>query len=360
MNIDLRPWCIEDAQAYTHNINNPNVSANLTDGVPYPFYVKDAIAFLERVLEADPAQQLHRTILVDDRVAGGITVRKQADIRRGTGMMGYFIGQPHWGQGIMTEVVGRICGEAFSQLSIHRIEAQIFAPNLGSVRVLEKNGFVQEARLRQSILKRGQVQDSLLMARLQPGTALPVWDEVRTPDAPVKAQLPGNLHLRPYQVEDVPQILRLLDNPKMGATLSDRYSYPYTQEQAEAMVSFMVSADRRENLQQVILVDGEVAGSVGISRREGVYRQTADVGYWVGEPFWGRGIMTAVLQRALCEAVGLLQVTRFEAEAFSGNVGSHRVLERCGFTRAGIARGSITKGGEILDSALYELVLNRT
>ena len=167
MEFILRPWRREDVPDYQKIMDNERVSAYLTDGVPYPFPLEKAERYIEGALSAAPDQQYHRAIEVEGKLAGGTVVRRQADITAGTGVIGYSIGEAYWGGGLATRVVAQVCGEAFAQLDIRRIQATVFSPNQASCRVLEKNGFTLEVATESSVVKRGVVMGERIYGLLK-------------------------------------------------------------------------------------------------------------------------------------------------------------------------------------------------
>ena len=167
MNFILRKWRLEDAADLAGNINNPKVERNLRDGLPMPYTTPDAEAYIKDCLEADPALRYLRAIEVDGVAAGSIGVFTLDNVYRKSAEIGYYLGEPYWGRGIMTSVVGTACREAFAALDIVRIHAGVYAGNAGSRRVLEKNGFVLEGVQRSSVWKHGVLMDSCIYALLR-------------------------------------------------------------------------------------------------------------------------------------------------------------------------------------------------
>lgn len=162
--------------------------------------------------------------------------------------------------------------------------------------------------------------------------------------------------LRRWTLEDAASIARHADNPKVAANLRDVFPSPYTLEDAESFAAFCCGADEARELIRVIAVDGAAAGSISLTRGGDVYRRSAELGYWLGEAYWGRGIMTAAV-REICR-LGFAQwdIVRIYAEPFARNAGSRRVLEKAGFTLEGVMRSGACKNGEILDYCLYSLL----
>lgn len=161
----LRPWRLEDGPALARHANNRNVSRNLRDVFPFPYTAADAQAFLARVVPVDPPTSL--AIEVDGEAAGGIGLQLQQDVLRRTAEIGYWLGEAHWGRGIMTQAVVAMSAYGFEQFDLLRIEADVFARNPASMRVLEKAGFEREGWLRQRVTKDGETMDVAVYALLR-------------------------------------------------------------------------------------------------------------------------------------------------------------------------------------------------
>ena len=158
----LRPWAPSDRDALASHANNPRVAANLRDAFPSPYTREDAERFLARVSEQTPRTFL--AIEVDGETTGGIGLKLHSDVERISAELGYWLGEPHWGRGVMTEAVRAFTDWSFATFPLTRIFAVPYETSLASVRVLEKAGFVYEGRLRKSAIKLGQVLDQLVYA----------------------------------------------------------------------------------------------------------------------------------------------------------------------------------------------------
>lgn len=159
MKIRLRPFTMNDLDAMVHHANNPKVAARLTDAFPSPYTRESGLLFLERVMAQNPAEVL--AIEVDGEVVGNIGIHPQQDVNRLNAELGYFIGEEHWGKGIATEAIRLMVKYAFEHFKIDRIFARPFGSNLASQRVLEKAGFVFEAKIPGILIKNGQLEDEL-------------------------------------------------------------------------------------------------------------------------------------------------------------------------------------------------------
>lgn len=110
---------------------------------------------------------IFRAVTVDDVVAGSVSIEQKEDVYRKDADIGYFLVGAQWSKGIMTEAVRQACDAAFRQLDIVRITGAVYAPNLASRRVLEKNGFTLEGTLRSGVFKDGRLQDLCLYGKLK-------------------------------------------------------------------------------------------------------------------------------------------------------------------------------------------------
>ena len=164
MNIELRLWRIEDAEALAKAISNMKILDNLRDGIPFPYTVPDAESFIGAMLSADRNTTYARAITVDDVAIGSIGVFRKDNIHCLTAEMGYYIAEEYWGKGVMTEAVKQMCGYIFNYTDIVRIFAEPFAFNTASCRVLEKAGFALEGTLRKNAIKNGRLVDMKMYA----------------------------------------------------------------------------------------------------------------------------------------------------------------------------------------------------
>ena len=139
----------------------------LSNRLPYPYTGDSADWWLGMVSEHDGKDGVFRAIVVDGRVAGNISVEQKADVYSRDAEIGYMLLTEYWSRGIMTRAVRQICETAFKELDIIRITALVYAPNIASQRVLEKNGFVREGLQRNAVSKNGRVFDLCLYGKLK-------------------------------------------------------------------------------------------------------------------------------------------------------------------------------------------------
>ena len=161
----LRPWRFSDATALARHANDRGIWLNLRDTFPHPYTAQDAEFFL--CLVADNQRDLHLAIEVDGEAVGSIGVHFKADIRRRSGEIGYWLAREQWGKGLATAAVQELTRYVLATFDVCRLYAVVFATNAASGRVLEKCGYELEARMRRSVVKDGQMLDSLLFARIE-------------------------------------------------------------------------------------------------------------------------------------------------------------------------------------------------
>ncbi len=162
-NLLLRPWQRGDEPALVKHGNNRKVWINLRDSFPYPYTMRDAREWLQLCrLQRPPATQL--AIATADEAIGGIGMYLQPDVHRRAAEVGYWLGEPYWGQGIASKALTAFVDYALANFDLVRVFAGVFDWNPASGRVLEKAGFVLESRQKKAIFKDGKVIDQLLYA----------------------------------------------------------------------------------------------------------------------------------------------------------------------------------------------------
>lgn len=162
--------------------------------------------------------------------------------------------------------------------------------------------------------------------------------------------------IRKWELSDAKDLAAVLSNKKVQDNLRDGLPYPYTEQDGKDFISAMLSADENETFAFAITVDNTVIGSIGVFRQENIHRQTAELGYYIAEEYWGKGIMTEAV-RQICECVfSESDIIRIYAEPFAYNMASCRVLEKAGFQYEGTLRSNAVKNGKVLDMKMYSLL----
>jgi len=160
------------------------------------------------------------------------------------------------------------------------------------------------------------------------------------------------ISLRPWGESDLEALVLLADNRNIWINLRDRFPHPYTRAAAEFWIAHC-KAEPGPVTQFAIDFNGHAVGGIGLETFGDVHRVTAEIGYWVGEPFWGRGVATAALKRMTEYAFATFPFQRLQAAVFGWNAASARVLEKAGYVLEGRLRQSIIKDGRLTDSLLY-------
>jgi RimJ/RimL family protein N-acetyltransferase len=148
--------------------------------------------------------------------------------------------------------------------------------------------------------------------------------------------------------------VRHANDRRVWLTLRDRFPHPYTVGDAEAWIG--VAGAQAPAWDFAIAVGDEAVGGIGLIPGQDVHRLSAELGYWLGQAFWGRGIATTAVRWITELAFGERGLLRVQAHVFEGNAASMRVLEKAGYQLEGILRRSVIKEGRILDQYLYAKV----
>jgi len=161
----LRAWDMRDLECLLKYANNSRIANNLTNRYPQPYREEDGLSFIQMAQKAKPLEIFAIAKHPDNEAIGSIGVHPQSDIYCKNAEIGYWLAEPFWGQGIATEALRQICTYAFANFEVERLFARPFGSNYASQRVLEKAGFVLEARLEASLFKNGRYEDELIYAR---------------------------------------------------------------------------------------------------------------------------------------------------------------------------------------------------
>lgn len=164
-----------------------------------------------------------------------------------------------------------------------------------------------------------------------------------------------NFTIREWKKSDAMSLSSALNNKKVLNNLRDGLHYPYTRQDAEEYINLILSSNPNDTFAYAVDIDGKAVGSIGAFRQSNIHFRTAELGYYLAEEYWGKGIMTEAV-KLLCKKVFTeTDIIRIFAEPFAKNFGSRRVLEKAGFQLEGIMKNNAFKNGKVLDMALYSL-----
>lgn len=166
--------------------------------------------------------------------------------------------------------------------------------------------------------------------------------------------LNDTITLRGFRSEDKTRMAELLNNKKIWDNVRDYLPHPYKVQDAEAFISIC----QQENPASTFAIEyqGAFVGVIGLVKQTDVHRLTAEIGYWVGEPYWGKGIAQKAVKKIVEYGFAELGLVRIHAGIFDFNKASQRVLEKCGFQLEGIFRKASIKNGVISDDYRYSIV----
>ncbi|MCA3223388.1 MAG: GNAT family N-acetyltransferase [Burkholderiales bacterium] len=171
-----------------------------------------------------------------------------------------------------------------------------------------------------------------------------------TPLPTLALALPGWC-LRAWRLADAPSLARHANNERVWRNMSESFPHPYTEAIARHWVERGHVDFGGDNW--AIAFDDQAVGGCGLHPGQGHERCNCEIGYWLGEPFWGRDVATEVVRVLTEQALVLPQITRVFAPVHAGNQASMRVLEKNGFHREGELRQSAIKAGRVIDRVLW-------
>lgn len=162
--------------------------------------------------------------------------------------------------------------------------------------------------------------------------------------------------IRAWCISDAADLAAALNNPNIQNNLRDGLPYPYTEKDAGDYIDAMLRADKNATFAFAITVDDKAIGSIGVFRKDNIHSRTAEMGYYISEPFWGQGLGTSAVKQTCKYIFEDTDILRIFAEPFAYNTASRRILEKSGFLCEGILRANAVKNGKVLDMALYALL----
>jgi [ribosomal protein S5]-alanine N-acetyltransferase len=157
--------------------------------------------------------------------------------------------------------------------------------------------------------------------------------------------------LRPLTEADAASFAMHANNANIARYMSDAFPHPFTIEHAQRFIANAMS--HRPNRIFAIEVNGEAAGGIGIHPQAGIYTMNAELGYWLAEPHWGKGIISAAIQKMVTYGFETFPINRIYARPYGNNPASQKVLVKAGFTLEAKLNQTIFKNDEVLDELIY-------
>lgn len=162
--------------------------------------------------------------------------------------------------------------------------------------------------------------------------------------------------LRPFTYSDAESLVRYANNWNVAKNLRDVFPHPYQRDDAQRFIE-QATRDRPIHIFAIDL-EGEAIGGIGIHPQTDIYRKNAELGYWLAEPYWGKGIMTSLIGEAVNFAFSTFDIDRVYAIPFGSNIASQKVLEKNGFSLEARLIGVLFKNGLREDELIYAVRQN--
>jgi len=157
--------------------------------------------------------------------------------------------------------------------------------------------------------------------------------------------------LRPWKIEDLDSLVKFANNPEVARNMTNRFPHPYNEENGRMFIESATN-DFPFNI-FAIDINGEASGGIGLHLQSDIQCKNAELGYWLAEPYWGKGIITKAIAQMVDYGFKTWEISRIFARPFGTNIGSQKVLEKAGFKLEGRFEKTLFKNGEYLDELIY-------
>jgi len=161
--------------------------------------------------------------------------------------------------------------------------------------------------------------------------------------------------LRPWSIGDAGQLALIADNKKIADNLRDGFPFPYSLKDAKNWLNIILPENYPPRF-FAITVNKQLVGSIGIVTKTDIYRKNLEIGYFLAEEHWGKGIATRAIKAATSYAFKDFDIVRVYAEPFTDNQGSRKALEKAGYTLEATLKRNVIKNGIIKDSCIYSVL----
>ncbi len=159
--------------------------------------------------------------------------------------------------------------------------------------------------------------------------------------------------LRPWENSDLSSLVKYANNPRIARNLTNQFPHPYTEEAGKAFISYARSDDPIHIF--AIAIQGEAVGGIGLHPQTDIFIKNMELGYWLAEPFWGKGIITRAIAQMLRFGFTQYAIDRIFARPFGTNIASQKALEKNKFILEATFHNTIYKHGEYLDELVYAI-----
>jgi [ribosomal protein S5]-alanine N-acetyltransferase len=162
-----------------------------------------------------------------------------------------------------------------------------------------------------------------------------------------------NFTLRPWTINDLDSLVKYANNKEIAKNMTDQFPHPYTIEKGKVFIEYATKASPPNIF--AIDVNGEAVGGIGVHPQTDIQRKNAELGYWLAEPFWGKGIISKAVTQMIDYGFKTFDVERIFARPFGTNKASQKVLEKSGFTLEAKFEKTLFKNGEYQDELVYSI-----
>lgn len=159
--------------------------------------------------------------------------------------------------------------------------------------------------------------------------------------------------LRPWHLDDLNHLVELANNKNIARFMADVFPHPYTIENGKTFIGFATSNPNSKIF--AIIVEGKPVGSIGLHLQTDILRKNAEIGYWLGEEYWGKGLIKHAIEQIVDYGFKNMDIVRIFARVYGTNIASQRVLEKVGFKLEGKYEKTIFKNNEFLDELIYAI-----
>lgn len=163
--------------------------------------------------------------------------------------------------------------------------------------------------------------------------------------------------LRPWRLEDAPLLPLIADTRDISWNTSYRFPHPFDLEAAKRYIEFHIAGSPPDEWSYAITLEEALIGGCRVWRGIGVHAHTAEIGYWLGVDYWGYGLATEIVLAVIGHVAATSDIEQITANCFGWNTASQRVLEKCGFSKAGIIRNAVKKWGATTDLHVYDRLI---
>ncbi|MES2761188.1 MAG: GNAT family protein [Bacteroidota bacterium] len=159
--------------------------------------------------------------------------------------------------------------------------------------------------------------------------------------------------LRRWHIDDLDTLVAIANNKNIAQYMADVFPHPYTHEKGRTFIEFATTNSTANIF--AITIDGKPVGSIGLHLQADILRKNAEIGYWLAEAYWGKGVMPQAIDQIVELGFNTMDVVRIFARIYGSNIPSQKVIEKANFKLEGRFEKTIFKNNEFLDELIYAI-----